>query len=89
MAHCGGICSGANMEHETFDRERHGVGHEAASDVTRPFWICELCSMGEMRAIDSSGSDDQVVLVHEKRPGSGTTEFGSGEPLMSRIGKCS
>lgn len=28
----------------------------------------------------ASGSDDQVVLVHEKRPGSGTTEFGSGEP---------
>lgn len=28
----------------------------------------------------ASGSDDQVVLVHGKRPGSGTTEFGSGEP---------
>ncbi|GMH07323.1 hypothetical protein Nepgr_009163 [Nepenthes gracilis] len=28
----------------------------------------------------ASGSDDQVVLVHERRPGSGTTEFGSGEP---------
>ncbi|CAI0398255.1 unnamed protein product [Linum tenue] len=28
----------------------------------------------------ASGSDDQVILVHEKKPGSGTTEFGSGEP---------
>nr|PNR26189.1 hypothetical protein PHYPA_030763 [Physcomitrium patens] len=28
----------------------------------------------------ASGSDDQVVYIHEKRPGSGTTEFGSGEP---------
>ncbi|KAH9573919.1 hypothetical protein CY35_01G027300 [Sphagnum magellanicum] len=28
----------------------------------------------------ASGSDDQVILVHERRPGSGTTEFGSGEP---------
>lgn len=28
----------------------------------------------------ASGSDDQTILVHEKKPGSGTTEFGSGEP---------
>lgn len=28
----------------------------------------------------ASGSDDQVILVHERKPGSGTTEFGSGEP---------
>lgn len=28
----------------------------------------------------ASGSDDKDILVHEKKPGSGTTEFGSGEP---------
>lgn len=28
----------------------------------------------------ASGSDDQIVLIHERRAGSGTTEFGSGEP---------
>ncbi|KAK4856629.1 hypothetical protein QYF36_019508 [Acer negundo] len=28
----------------------------------------------------ASGSDDQAILVHERKPGSGTTEFGSGEP---------
>lgn len=28
----------------------------------------------------ASGSDDQVILVHERKPGTGTTEFGSGEP---------
>ncbi|CAM6104964.1 unnamed protein product [Calypogeia fissa] len=27
----------------------------------------------------ASGSDDQLVLVHKRHPGSGTTEFGSGE----------
>ncbi|CAN0916744.1 Protein HIRA [Linum grandiflorum] len=27
----------------------------------------------------ASGSDDQVILIHERKPGSGTTEFGSGE----------
>ncbi|KAG2328023.1 hypothetical protein Bca4012_037061 [Brassica carinata] len=27
----------------------------------------------------ASGSDDQVIQVHERKPGSGTTEFGSGE----------
>ncbi|KAI5062273.1 hypothetical protein GOP47_0022812 [Adiantum capillus-veneris] len=27
----------------------------------------------------ASGSDDQIVLIHERRSGSGTTEFGSGE----------
>ncbi|XAR60118.1 hypothetical protein NMG60_11033370 [Bertholletia excelsa] len=28
----------------------------------------------------ASGSDDKVILIHERKPGSGTTEFGSGEP---------
>ena len=28
----------------------------------------------------ASGSDDKVILIHEKKPGTGTTEFGSGEP---------
>ncbi|PRQ32233.1 putative transcription factor WD40-like family [Rosa chinensis] len=28
----------------------------------------------------ATGSDDQVILIHERKPGSGTTEFGSGEP---------
>lgn len=28
----------------------------------------------------ASGSDDQVIFIHERKPGSGTTEFGSGEP---------
>ncbi|MQL76111.1 hypothetical protein Taro_008489 [Colocasia esculenta] len=28
----------------------------------------------------ASGSDDQVILIHERKPGSGATEFGSGEP---------
>ncbi|KAF2614503.1 hypothetical protein F2Q70_00011597 [Brassica cretica] len=27
----------------------------------------------------ASGSDDHVIQVHERKPGSGTTEFGSGE----------
>ncbi|KAL6511029.1 hypothetical protein OROGR_022153 [Orobanche gracilis] len=28
----------------------------------------------------ASGSDDQAICVHERKPGSGTMEFGSGEP---------
>ncbi|XWS28590.1 hypothetical protein CRYUN_Cryun25bG0083400 [Craigia yunnanensis] len=28
----------------------------------------------------ASWSDDQVILIHERKPGSGTTEFGSREP---------
>ncbi|KAE8734838.1 Protein HIRA [Hibiscus syriacus] len=28
----------------------------------------------------ASGSDDQVNLIHERKPGSGATELGSGEP---------
>ncbi|CAD6214841.1 unnamed protein product [Miscanthus lutarioriparius] len=28
----------------------------------------------------ASGSDDQVILIHERKAGSGTCEFGSGEP---------
>ncbi|XVF69148.1 hypothetical protein PTKIN_Ptkin11bG0057600 [Pterospermum kingtungense] len=32
------------------------------------------------RGYVASGSDDKVILVHERKPGSGRTEFGSGEP---------
>ncbi|CAD6240195.1 unnamed protein product [Miscanthus lutarioriparius] len=28
----------------------------------------------------ASGSDDQVILIHERKAGSGTPEFGSGQP---------
>ncbi|KAF9595055.1 hypothetical protein IFM89_036514 [Coptis chinensis] len=28
----------------------------------------------------ASGSDDQMILIHERKPGTGTTEFGSGDP---------
>ncbi|XP_073014379.1 protein HIRA-like isoform X1 [Typha latifolia] len=28
----------------------------------------------------ASGSDDQMILIHERKAGSGTSEFGSGEP---------
>ncbi|XP_072998786.1 protein HIRA-like isoform X1 [Typha latifolia] len=28
----------------------------------------------------ASGSDDQMILIHERKPGSATSEFGSGEP---------
>ncbi|KAE8656743.1 Protein HIRA [Hibiscus syriacus] len=34
----------------------------------------------------ASGSDDQVILIHERKPGSGVTEFGSGEPPDVEIG---
>lgn len=34
----------------------------------------------KVRPLIASGSDDQIILVHERRAGSGTTEFGSGEP---------
>ena len=29
----------------------------------------------------ASGSGDQLILIHEMKPGSGTSEFGSGEPF--------
>lgn len=28
----------------------------------------------------ASGSDDQMILIHERKAGSATVEFGSGEP---------
>ncbi|PIA58970.1 hypothetical protein AQUCO_00400080v1 [Aquilegia coerulea] len=28
----------------------------------------------------ASGSDDQMIHIHERKPGTGTSEFGSGEP---------
>ncbi|XP_075521978.1 protein HIRA-like isoform X1 [Primulina tabacum] len=65
------------------------VGKELASDDSAPKLLATLRDhFGSVNCVRwakhgryvASGSDDQVVLIHERKPGSGTTEFGSGEP---------
>lgn len=43
------------------------------------FGSCNCVRWAQGGHVIASGSDDQLVLVHKRHPGSGTTEFGSGE----------
>lgn len=65
------------------------AGKKLASDDSAPKLLATLRDhFGSVNCVRwakhgryvASGSDDQVVLIHERKPGSGTTEFGSGEP---------
>ncbi|XP_022872287.1 protein HIRA isoform X3 [Olea europaea var. sylvestris] len=65
------------------------VGRESQADNSTPKLLATLHDhFGSVNCVRwakhgryiASGSDDQVILVHERKPGSGTTEFGSGEP---------
>ncbi|KAL3828556.1 hypothetical protein ACJIZ3_017358 [Penstemon smallii] len=65
------------------------VGRELQNDVSASKLLATLRDhFGSVNCVRwakhgryiASGSDDQVILIHERKPGSGTTEFGSGEP---------
>ncbi|KAG9158117.1 hypothetical protein Leryth_000276 [Lithospermum erythrorhizon] len=65
------------------------VGSEVETDETTPKLLATLRDhFGSVNCVRwakhgryiASGSDDQVIQIHERKPGSGTTEFGSGEP---------
>ncbi|XP_022899329.1 protein HIRA-like [Olea europaea var. sylvestris] len=65
------------------------VGRESGADDSTPKLLATLHDhFGSVNCVRwakhgryiASGSDDQVILIHERKPGSGTTEFGSGEP---------
>lgn len=65
------------------------VGRDLATDESTPKLLATLRDhFGSVNCVRwakhgryvASGSDDQVILIHERKPGSGTTEFGSGEP---------
>ncbi|KAI3844773.1 hypothetical protein MKX03_003417 [Papaver bracteatum] len=65
------------------------VSKDSGNDQSTPKLLATLCDhFGSVNCVRwakhgrfiASGSDDQAILIHERKPGSGTTEFGSGEP---------
>lgn len=50
------LSPGADLEYESLGRFRgQFVSTQAARHITWPFWICQLCTVGKVRAIDSLG----------------------------------
>lgn len=62
------------------DSESDAYVHNLLATLRDHFGSVNCVRWAKCGQLIASGSDDHIVLVHEKRPGSGTTEFGSGEP---------
>ncbi|KAJ4828046.1 hypothetical protein Tsubulata_028118 [Turnera subulata] len=69
-----------NMKSVSRDLENTVSTHRLLATLRDHFGSVNCVRWAKHGRYVASGSDDQVILVHEKKPGSGTTEFGSGEP---------
>lgn len=69
-----------NMKSVARDFEKDDQTHRILATLRDHFGSVNCVRWAKHGRYIASGSDDQVILVHERRPGSGTTEFGSGEP---------
>ncbi|KAK9726979.1 hypothetical protein RND81_05G250000 [Saponaria officinalis] len=69
-----------NMKSVAKDCEKDDQIHRILATLRDHFGSVNCVRWAKHGRYIASGSDDQVILIHERRPGSGTTEFGSGEP---------
>lgn len=69
-----------NMKSVARDSEKDDQTHRNLATLRDHFGSVNCVRWAKHGRHIASGSDDQVILIHERRPGSGTTEFGSGEP---------
>ncbi|KMT05507.1 hypothetical protein BVRB_7g176310 [Beta vulgaris subsp. vulgaris] len=69
-----------NMKSVARDFEKDDQTHRILATLRDHFGSVNCVRWAKHGRHIASGSDDQVILIHERRPGSGTTEFGSGEP---------
>ncbi|XP_074294946.1 protein HIRA-like isoform X1 [Silene latifolia] len=69
-----------NMKSVARDSEKDDQTHVILATLRDHFGSVNCVRWAKHGRYIASGSDDQVILIHERRPGSGTTEFGSGEP---------
>ncbi|KAL2899482.1 Protein HIRA [Bienertia sinuspersici] len=69
-----------NMKSVSKDSEKDDQAHRILATLRDHFGSVNCVRWAKHGRHIASGSDDQVILIHERRPGSGTTEFGSGEP---------
>ncbi|XP_057534112.1 protein HIRA-like isoform X2 [Amaranthus tricolor] len=69
-----------NMKSVAKDFEKDDQTHRILATLRDHFGSVNCVRWAKHGRHIASGSDDQVILIHERRPGSGTSEFGSGEP---------
>uniref|UniRef100_A0A2N9IXM9 Protein HIRA n=1 Tax=Fagus sylvatica TaxID=28930 RepID=A0A2N9IXM9_FAGSY len=69
-----------NMKSVGRDLENDESTHRLLATLRDHFGSVNCVRWAKHGRYVASGSDDQVILIHERKPGSGTTEFGSGEP---------
>ncbi|KAK7272214.1 hypothetical protein RJT34_28687 [Clitoria ternatea] len=69
-----------NMKSVSTDMENDASSQRLLATLRDHFGSVNCVRWAKHGRYVASGSDDQVILIHERKPGSGTTEFGSGEP---------
>lgn len=69
-----------NMKSVEGDSENDSSAPKVLATLRDHFGSVNCVRWAKHGRLLASGSDDQVILIHERKPGSGTTEFGSGEP---------
>jgi len=69
-----------NMKSVSTDIENDASSQRLLATLRDHFGSVNCVRWAKHGRFVASGSDDQVILIHERKPGSGTTEFGSGEP---------
>ncbi|WJX68933.1 hypothetical protein P8452_53254 [Trifolium repens] len=69
-----------NMKSVSTDMENYDPSERLLATLRDHFGSVNCVRWAKHGRFVASGSDDQAILIHERKPGSGTTEFGSGEP---------
>ncbi|WVZ01456.1 hypothetical protein V8G54_027525 [Vigna mungo] len=69
-----------NMKSVSTDIENDATSQRLLATLRDHFGSVNCVRWAKHGRFVASGSDDQAILIHERKPGSGTTEFGSGEP---------
>ncbi|XP_010535679.1 PREDICTED: protein HIRA [Tarenaya hassleriana] len=69
-----------NMKSVDTDLQKHDPNQRILATLRDHFGSVNCVRWAKHGRFVASGSDDQVILIHERKPGSGISEFGSGEP---------
>lgn len=69
-----------NMKSVSKDNENDDSNQRLLATIRDHFGSVNCVRWAKNGRYLASGSDDQAILIHEKKAGSGTSEFGSGEP---------
>ncbi|KAM0899457.1 hypothetical protein ACQ4PT_021315 [Festuca glaucescens] len=69
-----------NMKSVSKDSQNDDVNQRLLATVRDHFGSVNCVRWAKHGRFLASGSDDQAILIHERKAGSGTSEFGSGEP---------